>query len=80
LDTRLRTLLCKRIIVAKSKEMKTGCNLAESPKGDYGSARAVLPMMVMMPYIYAISNFGLEWADPSSEETCQLSVRFVVLY
>jgi hypothetical protein len=30
LDARLTTLLCKRITVAKSKEMKTGCNLAES--------------------------------------------------
>jgi hypothetical protein len=28
LDTRLTTLLSKRIIVEKSKEVKTGCNLA----------------------------------------------------
>jgi hypothetical protein len=30
LDTRLTTLLCENIIIdAKSKEVKTGCNLAE---------------------------------------------------
>jgi hypothetical protein len=38
-------LFCKGI-VAKSKEMKTGCNLAESSKEGYGSKRAVLPMMI----------------------------------
>jgi hypothetical protein len=42
------TLLCKRIIVAKSKEVKTRCSLAESSKEGYGSKRAILPMMVMM--------------------------------
>jgi hypothetical protein len=29
------TLLCKKINVAKSKEVKTGCNLAESSKEGY---------------------------------------------
>jgi hypothetical protein len=33
-------LLCKKIIVAKSKEVKTGCNLAEYSKEGYGSKRA----------------------------------------
>jgi hypothetical protein len=32
-------LACKNIIVAKSKEMKTGSNLAESSKEGYGSKR-----------------------------------------
>jgi hypothetical protein len=32
LDARLTTLLCKKIIVAKSKEVKTGCNTADSCK------------------------------------------------
>jgi hypothetical protein len=41
-------LLSKNIIVAKSKEVKTGCNMAEPFKEDYGSKRAVLPMMMMM--------------------------------
>jgi hypothetical protein len=41
-------LLCKNIIVAKSKEVKTGCNLAGSSKEGYGSKRAVLPTMMMM--------------------------------
>jgi hypothetical protein len=32
----------------KFKEVKTGCNLAESSKEGCGSKRAVLPMMMMM--------------------------------
>jgi hypothetical protein len=48
LDARLTTLLCKNIIVAKSKEVKTGWSnsryLAEFSKEGYGSKRAVLPM------------------------------------
>jgi hypothetical protein len=32
------------MIVAKSKEKKTGCNLAESSKEGHGSSRAVWPM------------------------------------
>jgi hypothetical protein len=39
-------MLCRIIIVGKSKEVKIGSNLAESSKIDYGSERAVLPMMV----------------------------------
>jgi hypothetical protein len=35
----LATLLCKRITAAKSKEVKTGCNLAETFKEGYGSER-----------------------------------------
>jgi hypothetical protein len=49
LDARLTTLLCeKKIIVAKSKEVKTGSNLSESSKEGYGSKTAVLPEVVMM--------------------------------
>jgi hypothetical protein len=48
LDARPTTLLCKRSIVAKSKEMKTGCNLADFSKQSYGSRNAVLPVMMMM--------------------------------
>jgi hypothetical protein len=40
------TLLCKKIIVAKSKEVKSGCNLAEPSKKGYGSKRHVLPTMM----------------------------------
>jgi hypothetical protein len=53
LDPKLATLLCKKIIVAKSKEVKTGCNLAESSKEGYGSKRAVL-LMILMMVIYKI--------------------------
>jgi hypothetical protein len=48
LHARLTTLLCKKNTVAKPKEMKTGCNLAESSKEDYGSKRAGLPVMTVM--------------------------------
>jgi hypothetical protein len=41
-------LLCKNIIVAQSKEVKTGSNLAESSKEGYGSERTDLPLMMMM--------------------------------
>jgi hypothetical protein len=37
LGARLTTLLCKRITVAKSKEVKITSNLAESFKEGYGS-------------------------------------------
>jgi hypothetical protein len=47
LDSRLMTLPCKEIIVAKFKEVKTGCNLAKSSKEGYGSKRAVLPIMMI---------------------------------
>jgi hypothetical protein len=40
--------LLKKFIVAKSKEVKTGCNLAESSKEGCGSKRVVLPIMMMM--------------------------------
>jgi hypothetical protein len=39
-------MLCKRIIVAKSKEIKTGCNLAESSK--VGTEMAVVSMIVII--------------------------------
>jgi hypothetical protein len=51
LDARLTTFLRKLIAVAKSKEVKTGCNLAESSKKGHGSKRAVLP--IMMIYVSA---------------------------
>jgi hypothetical protein len=40
-------LLCKEIIVAKSKDVKTGSNMAEFSKEGYGSKNAVLPTMIM---------------------------------
>jgi hypothetical protein len=49
LDAKLRTMLCKNIIVTKSKEVKTGLYLAVSSKEGYGSKRALLPMII---YIY----------------------------
>jgi hypothetical protein len=36
LDARLSTLLCEETIVAKSEEVKTGANLAESSKEGCG--------------------------------------------
>jgi hypothetical protein len=48
LDARLTTLLCEINVVAKSKEVKTGSNLAEPSKEGYGSERDVLPMIMIM--------------------------------
>jgi hypothetical protein len=45
------TTSCKNTIVTKSKDMKIGCNLAESSKESYGSKRAVLLMMMIMMII-----------------------------
>jgi hypothetical protein len=44
----VKILLCETIIVANSKEVKTGPNLADSSEEGCGSKRAVLPMMLMM--------------------------------
>jgi hypothetical protein len=41
-------LLCKRITVAKSKEVKTRSNLAEYSKEDYGSKSVPLPVVVVV--------------------------------
>jgi hypothetical protein len=48
LDAGLATLLCKRIIIVRSKEVKPESNLAEPSKKVYGSKMAVLPMMMTM--------------------------------
>jgi hypothetical protein len=49
LDSRLATFLHKKIIVAKSKEVKPdGTNLTESSNEGYASKGAVLPMMMMI--------------------------------
>jgi hypothetical protein len=47
LDAKLTTLLYIKIIVTKSKEVKTGCNLAEICTEGYGSKRAALSVMMM---------------------------------
>jgi hypothetical protein len=44
----LTTFSVKKIIIAKFKEAKPGCNLAKSSMEDYGSERAILGMMIMM--------------------------------
>jgi hypothetical protein len=51
LDSRLANFICKKIIVAKSKEVKPdGTNLTESSNEGYASKRAVLPMMMIMMF------------------------------
>jgi hypothetical protein len=68
LDARLTTLLCKKYILVKSKEVKTGCNLAESCNEGYGSKGAVLPVMMIMMNIVSGPNGGtIKVATPSSE-------------
>jgi hypothetical protein len=66
LGARLTNLQCKKIIVVKSKVVKTGYYLAESYKEGYGSKRAVLLMILM---IYLISCMRV---------TCPAHVIFVV--
>jgi hypothetical protein len=51
-DARLTTFFCKKIIVAKSKDVKPGSNLAISSKEGYGTKRTVLQMMMMMTMIF----------------------------
>jgi hypothetical protein len=56
LDSMLTKLLYIKIIVAKSKEVKTGWSgsrqiLAKSSKGRCGSKSAVLSMMMILYYI-----------------------------
>jgi hypothetical protein len=55
LDARLTTLLCKKIIVAKSKEVEIGSNLAESSKKGCGLKTAVFPMMMMMVVVVVVT-------------------------
>jgi hypothetical protein len=43
----MTALFCEKNNVAKSKDVKPGCNLAESSKEGYGSERAVLPVMMI---------------------------------
>jgi hypothetical protein len=50
MDARPTTLLCKKNIVTKSKEVKTGSILAKSSKEDYGAKSAVLPMMIIFHF------------------------------
>jgi hypothetical protein len=47
LDARLTNLFCKKITVAKSKEVNAGCNLAKSSKEGYSSKRALLQIMMI---------------------------------
>jgi hypothetical protein len=56
LDASLTTLLCKRITVVKSKEVKTGYNLAEASKEDCDSNKAALPMMMMMIELFLVQT------------------------
>jgi hypothetical protein len=43
----LTTLLCKKSIVVKSKDVKTGCTLANPSEESYGLKRGILPMMMI---------------------------------
>jgi hypothetical protein len=65
-----------KIKLTKSKEVKTGCNLAESSKEDYGSKRAVLPMMRMMTVIMIVTC-RLKAGTVKSEKTAICRQRLV---
>jgi hypothetical protein len=48
LDARLTTLFCRKIIVAKSKEVNPGCNLAQFSTENCVSEGAIVPLMMMV--------------------------------
>jgi hypothetical protein len=48
LAARPMTLICKKITVEISKEVETGCNVAESSKEVCGSKRVVFLLLLMM--------------------------------
>jgi hypothetical protein len=52
-------LTLHKIIVTKSKEVKTGYNLTDSSKEGCGSKRDVLSMMVMIMMIW--KEFEIKW-------------------
>jgi hypothetical protein len=47
-ERKTNVLALKKGIVANSKEVKTGCNLAESSNEGYGSKMAILTIMTMI--------------------------------
>jgi hypothetical protein len=64
---RLTNLLCKKNIVAKSKQVKTRCNPAEYYKEDCCSKRVVFPMMMMTKKKKKEYNFMItELATPNT--------------
>jgi hypothetical protein len=64
LDTRLTTLLCKKSIVVKSKEVKTELNLARSSKESCGSKRAVLTMMTSFHEVVELDQYHSRLKPP----------------
>jgi hypothetical protein len=53
------TLLCKHIVVPKSKEVKPGCDLAECCRHCRSSKSDVLSMMVMIGLDYSRRQSGI---------------------
>jgi hypothetical protein len=49
-------MICEEIILSKSKEVKTGSNLAQSSKAGYDLKRAVLSAMMMIFQIISSSQ------------------------
>jgi hypothetical protein len=68
LEAKLTTLLCEKIIVAKSKEVEIRLNLSESSKEGYGSKSAVLLLMI---------TFLKESSTTEQNRTEQLSSCFL---
>jgi hypothetical protein len=57
LDVRLTTLLCKKIIVAKSKEVKTGSNMAELPVEVYSSKMGSFIIIIIIIVIIILLSY-----------------------
>jgi hypothetical protein len=75
LDARLKNLLCERIIVAKSKEGKSGYNLSEFPNEGYGKKRAVLPMMMMIMVMMIYNKYFCRMSNTNQSTYIQTSVK-----
>jgi hypothetical protein len=61
LDARLTTLLCKKVIVTKSEEVKTGPNLAES-SDECGSDKGHAVIHIFHTQSQIPSTASLPWA------------------
>jgi hypothetical protein len=75
LGAKLTTLLCKEIIVAKSKA-KTGCNPAEPSKEGSGPKWAVLLIMIMVMMIHVIEVAYIKF-HPSMSKVSKMYLQFI---
>jgi hypothetical protein len=68
-------MLCKKIMVVKCKEVKSGCNLAESSTEGYGSKRVVLLMMLMMTTTTVTISLTLQSITQTWQESTTMALH-----